>query len=246
MISSKTVQNYYPYVCQEWKFKYFLYDELKAEYDALRNNIHDQDACAKLCKFDRKYRSEILRVSKFIESKAKCYTEEMDHVAECWKEDDEQTVERTLRVTFDRVHKLKHFYDLNRYLICKIAKKMEKLLAVVNTEDKEIVNYLHKYDHPSEGVQLPLVGLDTVKWIKFPSCYAFTNVFFPYGKLVEDQIPDRCISIYSTIFRQKHPALAFGDLKYVKSRDQDSKHDRFMLGLKTGLTVAIVSAHLIF
>ena len=67
----------------------------------------------------------------------------------------------------------------------------------INSDDKVVNKYIQQYHQPSEGVQLPLVGLDTVKWTVFPSCYAFTNVFYPYGKLVEDQIPDRCISIYS-------------------------------------------------
>ena len=57
----------------------------------------------------------------------------------------------------------------------------------------------------------------------------------------EGPLLDRCVTVYASIFRRTHKYLAAGELNFVKARDQDSKKDRFLLGLKLGLTLAIVS-----
>jgi len=251
------LMNYNPYIAEEWEEEYFAFDELKLSYKTLK----DSDLASlgtTVVTFDTKFANEIIRVSKFVEAKAQTFSKDLDLVVMEWEklepetrsqvlsDEVDRTLQRNLQSIHDNVSKLRQFFDLNRFLICKTAKKFEKILSKKVDRSNAVVSaYIERYRRESvetegcKNMSVPLVGIDTVHWVAYPSCAVFSNSFISQAKVAESSLIQRCVEIYSDIFRQEHQYLARGELNFVKSRDQDTKKDRFLLGLKCGITVAI-------
>jgi hypothetical protein len=248
---NSTLLKYDPYIAKEWSREYFAFDELKDLYKLLKA-ADTALLGAVVIEFDTRFANEIIRVSKFVDAKAQTYSKDLTLVSSEWDmfdvdtqskvlEDElDRTIQRTLQTTYQSVVKLREFYDLNRFLICKVAKKFEKVLSKrVDSGSGEVGAYIQKYRREST-VNVPLDGLDTLNWVEYPSCSVFSSSFVPLAEEVETSLSQRCVDVYSAIFRRDHRYLALGELSFIKSRDQDSKNDRFLLGLKLGLTLAII------
>ena len=132
--------------------------------------------------------------------------------------DNDHTVELFIRDLFERSIECEKFFELNFYVICKMAKKFEKLIEK-HKPTFEITDYK---------------SLDYIN-----NTFAFTM-----DSIIS--VTKRCIEIYSVKFRQTYPALTYGELKFVKSKVKDTSRTKFFIGIKLGLIAMMVSTFCCF
>jgi SPX domain protein involved in polyphosphate accumulation len=201
---------YEPYIVKEWKTKYFNYDELKQEYKALKKVAHPN-----VRRFDSWFYEEISSVDTFLQLSLNEIGQDLDTVGST--ESNNHTMELFLRSIFEKCHRSKRFFDLNFYVICKTAKKFEKILQLHQTmncteDDAELctsITFLHRnFTQHKEDIRMLI---------------------------------SRCVDLYSQKFRSTYPALTFGELKYVKNKTREHSKTKFYIGVKLGLVFMMVS-----
>lgn len=207
---------YAPYIKPEWRFHYFAYDTMKAKYKSLKEKDHPD-----LMEFERHFFGEIQHVDWFLsvniaELEANLNTiHDLPQGDPKKKGDMEKTVEVFIRNIFDKCKQCEKFYKLNHYVICKIAKKFEKLIE--SGESK----------------------MDFTPWKDFPSNALFNRTFT--GRIDEiSAITAKCVNTYSDMFRQTYPSLAYGELEFVKNKEREGIRTRFYVGVKLGIALSMV------
>ena len=133
------------------------------------------------------------------------------------KEELGRTVELFIRSIFEKCRDCKKFYKLNHYVICKIAKKFEKIIE----------QGIKKRD-------------DFKPWRDYPSNELFNEKF---ASRIDEilYLTRKSVDMYSEKFRKTYPSLAIGELEFVKNKDRETVRTRFYIGVKLGLIVCGVS-----
>lgn len=226
---------YSPYIKHDWRRHYFAYDHMKAQYKTLKGNKN-----ADIKEFEEEFYAEICRVDWFLKLTMKDIQHDLrkltqgkvfvtEHASQKYQV--ERTVELTLRSLFDRCKACEQFYQLNHFVICKIAKKFEKIIEKSRT---------HSRPSSSDDLKETDSHDDFVPWCNFRSNRYFTTKFA--GRIdVILQLKSRCIAVYSDYFRQKYPSLAFGELEFMKNKDREKKSTRILFGIKLGCILCLVS-----
>lgn len=227
---------YHPYITTEWRRQYFSYDRMKADYKVLKESKKPN-----LMRFEKDFLLEIRRVDWFLKSIMQDIQEDLRKLNETrsmlqeqnkvQREQFERTIELTLRNIFDKCKACEQFYQLNHFVICKIAKKFEKLIDITNKSLKDERNE----DEPA---------LDFMPWRDYRSNEYFTKEFTLRNRSIL-LLKSNCIQVYSEFFRQKYPSLAFGELEFMKNKDREHKRTRFVFGFKMGMVLTLVSSFLL-
>ncbi len=216
---------YRPYITMKWRFQYFSYDSMKAKYKVLK----DQD-CPDLQTFETDFHKEIQRVDWFIvlvkgeiERDLKTIIDNFEKPA---SGNVSRTVELFLRNIFERCKECEKFYKLNHYVICKIAKKFEKLIDLNGIEQKSVEAGDSEYRA-------------FIPWRDYPSNDLFNKQFSRRTDEIH-LLTSKIVETYSDKFRRTYSSLAYGELVFVKNKERESGRTRFYLGVKLGLIVAMV------
>lgn len=214
---------YYPYIVKEWRVHYISYDALKNRYQTLKK-------CkpSGISSFDNEFSFEIRRMDTFLEGMLfeivvdlKCMERDWKNMNDAQRKEvtsdqEHRTLERALRSLYEKCKSCKSFHKLNAFLICKIAKKLEKL------SPKSA-----KYDYDFEI------------WKSYRSHDLF-SCFLGRSDSI-DNLTNRCIDLYSSMFRQSYPSLAIGELDFVKNKELSRNRTRIHYGFKLGVVLMIVS-----
>jgi hypothetical protein len=201
---------------------------MKAKYKALKEEKHPD-----LLTFEKDFYEEIQRVDWFLNSNLHEIQRDLKTISDTCdflhsssiddiKKKDElgRTVELFIRSIFEKCKACERFYKLNHYVICKVAKKFEKLI---------------------EAGQKKGASLDDFKpWRDYPSNDLFNRKFTSRIDEVHS-LTRRSVDTYSEKFRKTYPSLAYGELEFVKNKERESVRTRFYIGVKLGLIVATVS-----
>lgn len=225
---------YHPYIKTEWRRHYFFYDRLKAEYKALK-----EQKLPNLQQFEEDFLAEIKRVDWFLKITLDDISQDLRMIEEAkepfqnqksglQKQQTEHTIEVAIRSIFEKCKACEQFYQLNHFVICKIAKKFEKLI--------ESTHASHKKKNDPDGEH----KLDFVPWTEYRSNEFFRRDFSRRSNKIV-KLKQQCILLYSDFFRQKYPSLAFGELEFMKNKDREHKRTRTIFGIKLGLIIALIS-----
>lgn len=229
---------YHPYIKTEWRRHYFFYDHLKAEYKTLK-----EQKSPNLQKFEEDFLAEIKRVDWFLKITLDDIAQDLRMINEAkeplqkqkssiQKQQTEHTIEVVIRGIFDKCKACEQFYQLNHFVICKIAKKFEKLIESTHKSRKK-----KEADFGDDEQKL-----DFVPWTEYRSNEFFQRDFARRSVRIV-KLKQDCIFLYSDFFRQKYPSLAFGELEFMKNKDREHKRTRTIFGVKLGLIIALVSLH---
>ncbi len=215
---------YQPYIKTTWRFHYFGYDGMKARYKVLKEQAHPD-----LQSFEKLFYDEIHRVDSFLNSNLhdiqrdlrtvsdKCDFLHSNTTEDAQKKDEMgRTVELFIRGIFEKCRDCEKFYKLNHYVICKIAKKFEKL---IESGGKKFDSF--------------------TPWRDYPSNELFNKKFS--GRIDEVQyLTRKVVETYSEKFRKTYSSLAYGELEFAKNKERESVRTRFYVGVKLGLIIATV------
>lgn len=216
---------YQPYIKTEWRFYYFGYDTMKSKYKALKEHEHPD-----LQTFENYFFAEIQRVDWFLNSNLHEIQRDLGTISDTCdflnsdtlddkkkKEELGRTVELFIRSIYEKCKACELFYKLNHYVICKIAKKFEKLIE----------SGKKKLD-------------DFTPWRDYPSNDLFNRKFA--GRIDEiHYLTRKSVDTYSEKFRKTYPSLAYGELEFVKNKERESLRTRFYIGVKLGIIITMVS-----
>ena len=241
------LEAYHAHIKPEWKRHYFAYDRLKAHYKALKEDVAIPNGVED---FEVAFLAEIRRVDAFLES---TLTDLQEDLAEAEQlrtaytsnptKTEQKLLERkldvSLRAIFDQTKSCDQFFHLNHFVICKIAKKFEKLVESQHalhlpTPGDDLVQAFAVEDLTKDEKR------DFVPWTSYRSNLYFTRVFSPRKDLIA-QVHDQCIHLYTEVFRRHYPALSLGELEYKKDKERLKEHTRVVLGCKVGAIVTLVS-----
>lgn len=221
--SDKFQHFYYPYIVKEWRDHYISYDSLKRLYQLLKSRKSNG-----VNSYECELSFEIKRMDNFLEQMIVEVTADLQRMEDDWNtmtdaqkkeatsDQDQRTLERALRSLYEKCKSCKSFHKLNAFLICKIAKKLEKL-SPVNSRNRS----------------------DFEIWKNYRSHDLF-NKFLGRVDNIEN-LTDKCIDLYSNMFRQSYPSLAIGELDFVKNKELARNRTRVYFGFKLGAIVLIVS-----
>jgi hypothetical protein len=218
---------YQQYIKTEWRFHYFAYDTMKAKYKALKERDKPD-----LMGFEKDFYAEINRVDEFLNSllleikrDLKIVSDTCGFLNSTKKEDMKKrkevghTVELFIRSIFDKCKECERFYKLNHFVICKVAKKFEKLIE--SSQEKKAMDD------------------DFEPWRDFPSNDLFNHRFA--SRIDEIHIlTKQSVDTYSEKFRRKYSSLADGELEFVKNKERETVFTRFYIGIKLGIIVTTV------
>lgn len=228
---------YHDYIKREWRRHYFSYDVLKEEYKALK--WKDKP---KLHRFEKDFLEEIKRVDWFIKATLFEIQQDLRKIYETKalflddmqvsqrKAQDEKTVEITLRAIYEKCKDIEQFYALNRFAICKIAKKFEKLI------DQSLLDESHTGE--ADGF------IDFDPWRDHKSNEYFTQKFVPREKIIQ-ALSNKCKVMYKLFFRRRYPTLAEGELEFVKNKARIHKTTQVLFGMKVGAIILLVSGSVV-
>ncbi len=209
---------YFHYVVKAWKDQYFAYDYLKQKYNRVIK--------AKPPNFsilEKEIFVELIRINKFLDAQIQETETDLKQLDNDWekasqslkkklKQDQEQrTFERTLRSLYQRSKDCIIFYKLNDYEICKIIKKIEKVQKSINYE----------------------------YWKTMPSYEYYNMIFKPQLVKIED-LKEKCINVYTKIYRQNYQNLAIGELEFIKNDESENEKSKYFIGMNFGICLAIV------
>lgn len=211
---------YEPYIKSEWRFHYFAYDTMKAKYKALKDQ-RKRD----LVSFEKLFYNEIQHVDWFLSSNLREIELDLKTIHDSCeelsgdakkKEEMERTMELFIRKIFEKCKNCEKYYKLNHYVICKIAKKFEKLI------EKEVEK-----------------SREFTPWKEYPS----SSLFHTFSNRVNEinYLTAQSITTYSEKFRQTYPSLAYGELEFVKNKERENSRTRFYIGVKIGIAISAVS-----
>ena len=139
-------------------------------------------------------------------------------------------MERAIRANYTTVKRLREFYKFNCYLIFKIVNRYERILS--KSGDALAIKSAKSLVSPTNPHPL---------WSSRPSFEIFESKMKGQEQHIE-KLHARCVNLFSTIMLQPSTYLATGELEYVKARDEGTKTDRFVFGVKLGVVLALVSS----
>ncbi len=224
--SNKTFLSlYHNYIRNEWRRHYISYDALKLAYKRIKNIKSDD-----WLQFEKDFSDEIKRVDVFLKETTKSLQVDLITVSESCdfflsrtsesvKKQKElgKSVEISIRRLFQKCKDCEQFFKLNKFVIIKLSKKLEKLM-VTNSN-----------------------GNNVEMWCDRPSSIYFTNKFL--NRIIEiEKLTDNATNLYSNYFRQKYPELTIGELEFVKNKEREHQQTKVYFGFKLGIIVCLVSS----
>eukprot|EP01031_Cornospumella_fuschlensis_P040655 gene40655-49568_t len=259
------LQNYRGYVVKAWAGYYFYYDHFKDQYQQLKHRIPaPADSDVRL--FDQAVLHEIERVHRFLLSLLDSLAADLEAITSMILEnppnqqdpDADHNIEVSIRLVYQKINQTEEFYKLNFFAISKIAKKIDKLLAMTQPEsmNEQGAESTHSdvaiCSVPSnlEAATISLPPLDpvlsfkghnksdTARWALLSGGEYFYNGFVCSGDEIQ-KLRKQCIALYGQKFRRTFGHLSSYELVYVKNKDRDYKSTRVVVGIKFGLIACI-------
>lgn len=208
---------YQRYINKIWKRQYIHYDVLKYQYQVVKSNNGEG-----LEQFERTFLNEIKRIYSFFVKILKDLEEDLESLNEMCKTSTEENtqkfnkaIEVSVRDIYLQSKDCKVFFKLNKFAICKIAKKYEKLMVQFGG------------DRQSTSWNVTACG-------KF-----FFSKYISKEARINDAIR-LSIDLYSRFFRQTYGELAEDELEFVKDKSILNRHTKLYLGFKMGLITCLV------
>eukprot|EP01031_Cornospumella_fuschlensis_P034761 gene34761-42093_t len=258
------LQNYRGYVVKAWAGYYFYYDHFKDQYQQLKHRI-PAPAYSDVRLFDQAVLHEIERVHRFLLSLLDSLAADLDAITGMILEnppnqqdaDADHNIEISIRLVYQKINQTEEFYKLNFFAISKIAKKIDKLLAM--TQCDLVAEKLDSLAPPMTQSCLdfpPTVhrefsdkllssvadkmcnALDTPLWALLSGGDYFYNNFVRSEGAIQN-LRKQCIALYGRKFRKTFGQLSAYELVYVKNKDRDYKSTRVAVGLKFGLIICL-------
>jgi hypothetical protein len=252
------LEKYFEFIEKDYKPYYFAYDAVAQLYDDIKC-----DKKPNILPLEMEFFAEMKRLHSLVASTLNTIDRDLRSVLgqiesmdlqtkkQLKKMHDDRALERTMRGLFERCRSLQKFYELNYYIIRKMAKKYEKIVAAMLKSHSEV---------PIRPVQAGPGSFDTSGfghidididpdpefpiWSTYPSFVFFKSKLCPHSQQIAD-VKQKCIDIYISVFRKKYPSLGVEELKYQRLADVDRKDWRFHYGVKIGIILALVSMYCI-
>ena len=224
------LEEYFEFIEPEFRHLYFAYDSLSELYDTLK-----KDTNPNILPLELEFFGELRRLTSLTTTVLNKIDRDIDaFLAHLHKLDDsvkekekrnhrDRTLEREIRALYSRCKVLLNFYELNNFVVRKTAKKYEKIVISMNE------------NQPSARSTS-----DFAIWRSYPSFAYFSTKFCPIGQQILNT-KQRCIDLYSSVFRETYTSLASDELKYLKNVDTERKDLRLHFGLKMGIIIMLVS-----
>jgi hypothetical protein len=242
IIGNKLFLNKYKtYVYKDWQGFYFHYDYLKKEYIYLFDSIDNNKR--NINKYDLLLYDEIQRIDIFLLSLINQIRAILVKLNSPNHDNDDDfakaSIEITLRFIFEKINKIETFYKLNSFAICKIAKKLEKILDIIQ-QSNNINNNYHNNNN-NNNIELSIdndndnnIDKDFIQWKKLSSYNLYKNNLLNKKKQIE-LIQNEIINTYTKIFRSNFKSLAINELEFPKQKSGEYRNRDSLIGFKFGL-----------
>lgn len=238
------LNNYESKINKDWYRFYFQYDYIKKEiYNLLDFNMENSENKQKIQKFDVLLCNEIIRIDTFLSSIINQVRGILNKLSLSNHNDDDDdfakaSIEITLRFLFEKTLKIKTFYKLNCFAICRIAKKLENILdGMIKQNDynsNSNIKLAIEYDNNNDNFDK-----DFVQWKKMNSYKLYKNNIIIKQQQIE-LINNDIINLYTNIFRNKFQSLAINELEFPKQKSGQYHNRDALIGFKLGLVLIII------
>jgi SPX domain protein involved in polyphosphate accumulation len=224
---------YESYTKDEWKSHYFRYDKSKVK---LKRMSDRGTANGDIFKFDTYFHDEICRVNHFLMKHMRGLEDDLLTVNNTEK--GTRATEKFMRDLLERSVECKKYYNINYFVICKIAAKFEKIttkLSITTAEAK-----LLKFIQSTDATPAASDGYIDFRNVKFSSHAYIHDVFSDRADQIRD-FTKRCMEVYSAKFHVSYPSVMLGKMKFVKEKGKEHGTTKFKIGVKLGLVTMMVS-----
>jgi hypothetical protein len=224
---------YDSYIKKEWKEHYFNYDTAKGKFKKLEEI---GTSYSDILKFDTYFHDEVRRVDYFLMSKMHGLEEDLLTVHQSDRAS--RTLEKFLKRIIEKCLDCKNFYDINYYVICKIAAKFEKIRPGLSKQANSI-NLSFAVEIADSSKTVSSDGEDE-KPMKFSSPQYINTVLSERGHQIHN-FTKQCMTLHSSKFHVTYPALTLGEVRFVKNKAKEHGNTKFEIGIKLGLVAMMVS-----
>ena len=224
------LSKYNSHIIHKWKHKYINVDNFVAECKFIRHEALVSSMSIE--HFDNHFRDEIEAVDKFVRSSLNTIRKDMENIKDEWDhlpEDQRSSIihrrqadkkaERSLRELYAKIQKTISFWKLNKFAMNKIGLKMSCILE----ESAIPVHYCNR---------------TLASWTDL-NCFRSFETYCCLENDI-DVLSKRCYELFSVIFAVDRP-LAESSLQYDAAKDTKSKYIDVLLGIKIGISLAMVS-----
>ena len=226
------LSKYNNHIIHKWKHKYINFDNFVAECKIIRQEALVSSLSIE--HFDNHLRDDIATVDKFVNNTLHSIRKEMDRISNEWDnlpEDQRMSIvhrrqadkkaERSLRDIYSQIQMILSFWKLNKFAIDKLGLKMTAILE-------------------ESAIPVHYFGRTLALWTDLNCYHAYENYCRNINQI--EVLSARCNELFSTIFAVDI-SLSQPYLEYDAVKDMKSKYIDVLLGVKIGISVAMVRTY---
>ena len=214
---------YSAYLVKDWKEHYISYQSLKDVCLQMKESANSDDL---LAKFFGTFLIDLDRLQIFVRSMLQEINDDLATLQSDWdavldkdrfrieERSGSRSFERSIRTVYEKSNQSFSFYKLNHYLVLKLSKKIDKIIAFKNLETK-----LFYREEVAEQIR------------NFDDCAAAINMR-----------NEKIVKFYEICFRTSFAELARGELDYLKSVEDVSSSQRLFFGIKIGVIIVLIAS----
>ena len=222
-VDSYSIESYRPHMYDKWRKFYFDIDKFECHVGTMRRSnysIKIMDVVETI------FCEEIVKVGVFLTRIINEGQKDLNGISSGWvylspKERDallrERTLVRGIRSVFMKSNELMRYYELNCFLICKVAKEISSFrLGISSGDHNEPISF----------------------WQDTKSHELFSATILSQKSLIA-ALTSRCSEMMSELCNENFPLVTEGQLKFGQATEIDTRTWRGYLGAKLGFAFAL-------